>query len=327
MASVLAPRLFVTLAALAFATSSASAQTLQKTAGFPERNISIIVPYGPGGGSDQVARAWGTAMQKVTGVAYQVENKDGGGGLAALPDFLARPKDGYTLLQHTDALASAEAAKQIDFKLGVEVLPLCITQATFSQLYIRPSETRFKDWASLLAYAKAKPGEVSLANIGVEGSMEVVQVQALEEAAGIKLKQISFDKPSERYAALLGGHTDVLFEQPGDVIKFLEAGQMKPVLSLLPDRPDAYKDVAALKDSGLGSVQSLQRIRAFWIHKDVPADRRAYLEKACEIAYNSPEFQTFNTQQLMHLSRSYYNASDSIPLLKNMIATYQKYMK
>jgi len=321
-----ASRLLAT-AVLVLVAGTAAAQNLQKPTGFPERNISIIVPYGPGGGSDQVARAWGAAMQKVTGVAYQVENKEGGGGLAAIPDFMARPKDGYTLLQQTDALISAEAAKQIDFKLGVDVLPLCVTQATFSQLYIRPAETRFKDWASLLAYAKAKPGEVTVANIGVEGSMEVVQMQALEEAAGVKMKQISFDKPTERYAALLGGHTDVLFEQPGDVIKFLEAGQMKPVLSFLTERPAAYKDVPALKDAGLGQVQSLQRVRAFWIHKDVPAERRDYLAKACEIAFNSAEFQAFNTTQLMHLSRSYYSAADSLPLVKDMIATYQKFMK
>jgi tripartite-type tricarboxylate transporter receptor subunit TctC len=78
--------------------TAVSAQAPAKPDGYPERAIGIIVPYGAGGGSDQVARAWSKAMQTVTGAAYQVQNKPGGGGLAAIPDFLSRPKDGYTVL-------------------------------------------------------------------------------------------------------------------------------------------------------------------------------------------------------------------------------------
>ena len=63
--------------------------------------------------------------------------------------------------------------------------------------------------------------------------MERILATAMQKAAGIKVKQISFDKPSGRYAALLGGHVDILFEQPGDVKKFLQAKKMKPVLTFL----------------------------------------------------------------------------------------------
>ena len=197
------------ISGLGISTVAAGAD-LMKPGGYPERTVSIIVPYGPGGGSDQVARAWATAMQKITGVGFSVENKPGGGGLAAMPDFMGRPKDCDTILEQTDGIITAEAAKQIDFTLGKDLIPICVTQATFSQVYIRPDENRYTDWASFVAYAKKNPGQVNLANIGVEGSMEVVQWGAIEDAAGIKVKQISFDKPAERYASLIGGHTDAL---------------------------------------------------------------------------------------------------------------------
>ena len=90
-------------AVVAFALGSAAALAadLVKSDGFPSRTISIIVPYGAGSGSDQVSRAWGEAMKDVTGVGFQVENKPGGAGLAAMPDFMSRPADGCTIVEQT----------------------------------------------------------------------------------------------------------------------------------------------------------------------------------------------------------------------------------
>lgn len=309
--------------ALTLASGLALAAGPAKPDGFPARTVSIIVPYGAGGGSDQVARAWGEAMRQVTGVGYQIENKPGGAGLAALPDFLSRPADGYTILQQTDGLISNAAAGQIEAKLNEDIIPLCVTQSTFSQIYIRPDETRFTDWASFLAYAKANPGELTLANIQTEGSMERVQVDALEEAAGYKTNQISFDKPTERYASLIGGHVDALFEQPGDVRRFIDAGQMKAILTILDERPKLFEDVPSLADVGLQGTPTLQRIRLFWVHKDVPAERQAYLQAACEVAFNTESFQKFNTDNYMHLARSFFNAEDARTLVGNTLDTYR----
>ena len=311
------------VAALVLAPTAAVAADLAKPDGFPSRTISIIVPYGAGGGSDQVSRAWAEAMKEVTGVGFQVENKPGGAGLAAMPDFMSRPADGYTIVEQTDAMMSAAASGQIDFELNKDLVPLCVTQATFSQFYIRPDETRFTDWDSFLAYAKAHPGEVKMANIQNEGSMERVQVNALEERAGFKVNQISFDKPTERYAALIGEHVDVLFEQPGDVRRFLDAGQMKAILTVLKDRPKLFEDTPSLTDAGLQDTPTLQRIRLFWVRGDVPAERREYLSAACEIAFNSEGYQEFNKKKYMHLARSYYDAGDAARLIADTVEIYR----
>lgn len=308
------------------ATTSAVAAGLAKPGGYPERAVSIIVPYGAGGGSDQVARAWAKSMQDVTGVPFQVENKPGGGGLAAMPDFVSRPQDGYTILQQTDGLISAGAANQVQFKVGEDVIPICFTQATFSQIYIRPNETRFTDWPSFVKYAKAHPGQVTVANIGVEKSMEVVQMAEISKGAGIKVKEISYDKPTERYAALLGSHADVLFEQPGDVRQFLEAKQMKPILTVLKEAPSAFAGVPSLKEAGL-NIPVLMRVRGFWAHKKVPAAQRAYLRQACKLAFDTKDYQAFNTKKYMHLARSYYDGDEAIKLVTDMMETYRKAAK
>ena len=308
--------------ALAISTAAA-AQNLEKPGGYPKRTVTIMITVGTAGGTGQAARAWGAAMEKVTGVGFQVVSKPGGGGLAAIPEFVNRPADAYTVLLQTDNLISAGAAKKVKYEIGEDIIPICVVQATFNQIYIRPDETRFTDWKSLVAYAQANPSKVSMGNIAREGSMERILATAMQKAAGIKVKQISFDKPSGRYGALLGGHVDILFEQPGDVKKFLQAKKMKPVLTFLTKRPSVFSDVPALPDVGMGSVPVLLKTRVLWLAKGVAKDRSEYLDKACKIAFDSEEFQAFNKKKYMHVGRSYYNSSDAKKLVKEMIETYK----
>ncbi len=98
---------------------------------------------------------------------------------------------------------------------------------------MRPKDERFPNWEAFIKYAKANPGKVTVANVAHQGSMERVTMYQLEKALGFKVSQVSFDKPAERYGALVGGHVDALFEQPGDVRAYIESNDMKPILTLL----------------------------------------------------------------------------------------------
>lgn len=311
--------------AVAGASVGAAAQELKKPAdGFPDRPITIIVPYGVGGGSDLMTRAWAPAMEKLTGFPFIVVNQPGGGGFAAIPDYMSRPHDGYTILAHDDSLPPGELLGQTKVKVFQEVEPLCVTNVAFSQLYIRPDEKRFTDWPSFLAYVKANPGKVTVGNVG----LEMIQVELLEEAAGIKLKQLNFDKPAERYASVIGGHADALYEQPGDVMSFLEAKQMKPILTFLQGpRVSAFPDAPTMSEVGYPKVTVMSLVRMFWIHADAPAARKQYLEKACEIAYKSAGFQEFLAKRFLNLAPSHAGSKDATDKLKKMTEVYRDYFK
>lgn len=307
--------------ALSLAGPAAASELPSLEDGYPKLPIRIIVPYGAGGGADQVTRALASAIEEISSARFQVETKPGGGGLAAMPDYLSRPKDGYTFMEHDDGLISAIAAGRTDMKMGKDIEPICIVQATFGQVYIRPGETRFTDWKSLVAYAKENP-RLSIANSASATAMESVLTDALQREASIKLNSIGFDKPAERYGALMGGHTDLLFEQPGDVNAYIDAGRMKPVLTLLPEAPKAFADVPSTGELGI-KVPNLQRVRMFWVHPQVPEARKAYLRKACEMAFNTESFQKFNRRKFMHLARSYYNSEESKVLVNDMIEGFK----
>ncbi|MDE0306980.1 MAG: tripartite tricarboxylate transporter substrate binding protein [Albidovulum sp.] len=293
-----------------------------KPAGFGDRPLTMIVPFGPGGGSDQLARAMAKAMEEEAGLAFQVVNKPGGGGTAAIPDFMLAPADGYTVLEHIDNAVSAYANGDIRENPAVDWVPLCMTQITFSQIYIRADEDRFTDWAAFVEFAKANPGEVTMANLGRVGSMELVVMHQLSEALGLDVKQIAFDKPAERYGALIGGHVDVLFEQPGDVRSFLDAGQMKPILTFLNDRPDAFAGVPTHRESG-ADFEALTRFRGFYVKSGVPEDRVEYLAAACAAGFENAEYAEFNRKKYMHLIDSYRDIEGSIELINGAVETYR----
>lgn len=297
------------------------AASLDKPDGFPERPLTIIVPYGAGGGSDQLTRAMAASLETVIGVGVQVVNKPGGGGMAAVPDFMTAPADGYTLLESIDDAVTNHVSGKLKENPGEDWTPVAMAQITFSQIYIRPDDDRFTDWASFVAYAKANPGQVKMANLGNLGSMERVSMLKIEQNTGIETNQIAFDKPAERYGALIGGHVDALFEQPGDVRNFLDAGQMKPILTFLTERPSAFPDTPSLSDVG-ADFEPLLRFRGFWLHPEVPEERRAYLEAAFKEAWASDSFQAFNEKKYMHLIDSYRDTAGSKALIQNAIETY-----
>lgn len=300
-------------------TVSASAIAQEKPADFPERPLTMIVPYGAGGGSDQLSRAMAAAMEPALGQPIQVVNKPGGGGMAAVPDFMTAPSDGYTILESIDDAVTNYVAGKLQEHPGENWEPLCMAQITFSQIYIRPDDERFNDWASFLAYAK--DNEVNLANLGNAGSMERINMKKLEEALGFATNQIAFDKPAERYAALIGAQVDALFEQPGDVRSFLDAGQMTPVLTIYPERPEAFADVSTHQEAG-ADFEALLRFRGFYIHPDVPEDRKRFLEATCKQGFDSADFQTFNESKYMTLIDSYRDTAGSKELIAGAVDTY-----
>lgn len=315
-----------TIFGLGFGASAVAAEMMAKPGGFPQRPVTLIVPYGAGGGSDQLTRAMASAVEKIVGTGIQVVNKPGGGGRAAIPDFMAAPADGYTVMEHIDDAATLYASGKIKENPAKDWVPLAIAQVTFSQIYIRPDDKRFNDWNSFVGYAKANPGKVTIANVGNVGSMERVNMLFLEKELGFKTQQISFDKPAERYAALVGGHVDALFEQPGDVRKFLEANKMKPILTLLKERPSAFADVPSMKDIGV-KFEPLLRFRGFYVRAGVPKDRAKYLEWAFHKGYESADFQAFNKKKYMHLIDSYRNTAGAKRMIDNAVKTYKKVYK
>ncbi len=307
---------------LGAATTSPAAEMMEKPGGFPERAITMIVPYGPAGGSGQVAQAMAEAFTELTGVAVNRDHKPGGSGTVGMRTYMAAPPDGYTILEHIDDATSAHALDPSQPNPAVDLIPLVISQITFSQIFIRSDETRFTDWDSYVAYVKAQDGKSTIANVSKEGSMERINLKFITDHYGLKIQQISFDKGAPRYGALKGGQVDALFEQPGDVRQFLDSGDFKPILTILPQRVSAFSDVPSMNDVGL-NFKPLLRFRGFYVHKDVPKDRLKWLQWAFQTAYEQPSYQAYNKRKFMDLIPSFRDTQGAIDLINDTMEIYR----
>ncbi|MGB1395450.1 MAG: tripartite tricarboxylate transporter substrate binding protein [Candidatus Puniceispirillaceae bacterium] len=300
--------------------------SMSKPGGFPDRALTMIVPYGPAGGSGQVAAAMAEAVTSLTGVSINRDHKSGGSGTVGMTAYMAAPADGYSVLEHIDDASSAHALDSSRPNPASDLIPLVTSQVTFSQIYIRTNETRYTDWKSFVAWVKAQNGKATIANVSKEGSMERVTMKFITDATGMSIQQISFDKGAPRYGALLGGQVDALFEQPGDVRKFLDSGDFKPILTIFNERPGVFSDVPTHMEMGM-DFEPLLRFRGFYVHKDAPKDRVKWLQWAFQRGYCEDSYQKFNESKFMTVIDSYRDTAGSIELINATIPQYREVYK
>ena len=229
-------------------------------------------------------------------------------------------------MEHIDDASSAHALDSSKPNPAVDLIPLVISQVTFSQIYIRTNETRYTDWPSFVEWVRAQDGKATIANVSKEGSMERVIMKFITEASDMEIQQISFDKGAPRYGALLGGQVDALFEQPGDVRKFLDADNFKPILTVFNERPGAFSDVPTHKEMGM-DFEPLLRFRGFYVHKDAPSDRVDWLKWAFQRGYCEDSYQAFNESKFMTVIDSYRDTDGAIEMINGAIAQYRDVYK
>lgn len=321
---------FIGLVAAWSAGTAIAGGMIKKPGNYPARPITVICCYGKGGGSDQSVDAIAGPAAKIMNAKINKINKPGGGGLNCLPDFLQTPADGYTILQHIDTLPSRYVEGRIDLNPVTELEPLLIMNVAPTMLFIKPDDKRFltngkPDFDKVVAHAKANPGKMTVSNVNIP--MEIVTMAVVEKHFGIKTKQVMFDKPAQRYGAVIGGQLDILMEQPGDVVKHVQAGKLAPVLTIWPHRLGLYANTPATgKDYGL-DWEPLIRFRGLFVKKGTPKEIVTYLAAVFAESFKSDQHQAFVKRKSLDIVDSFRSAEDTKVLLKDAVKTYTKAFK
>ncbi|MBY0380513.1 MAG: tripartite tricarboxylate transporter substrate binding protein [Xanthobacteraceae bacterium] len=262
-----------------------------KAAGYPERPIELIVPWGPGGGADQLARLVGKLMEPMLGQGIPVVNVPGGTGATGMAKLLSSPADGYSMAVYIADSHALLAGKTPRWTVK-DITPVAVMIKGPSFIFVR-QDSSFKTWDDFVKEAKANPGKLKVATLGF-GSVDDFSLNVLDRA-GIKVIQVPFAKPSERYVSILGDHADALYEQAGDVAQFINGHQMRPILLFGEKRLDAFKDVPTSYE--MGYKVALPQFRAIVVKAGTPPEIVKKLSDALAKVYASPEYQTFLKEQ------------------------------
>jgi tripartite-type tricarboxylate transporter receptor subunit TctC len=261
--------------------------TLPAQEKYPSRPIDFIVTWGTGGGADAMARQIATLAQPGLGVAMPVSNVPGASGNTGMAQLLGSKPDGYTLATYIqDTLMTIPMGlarhKVDDFEW------ITRTQVADSFLLVK-TDGPFKTIQELLKHAQANPGKLRVAGTGY-GTVDDVTVRFLEKK-GHPMTTVPYPKPGERYAAVLGGHAEVLYEQAGDVLQYLKAGQLRPLVIFAAARHPAFPDVPSSKELGLDIT--LPQFRGIVTRKGTPPDRVQALADAFRKAMDTPQWKAF----------------------------------
>jgi tripartite-type tricarboxylate transporter receptor subunit TctC len=254
---------------------------------YPQRPIEFIVPWGPGGGADQLARKVGKMMEDSLKISVPVVNAPGATGSSGMTKLLVGEADGHAMsvfIADTHALLATGNPKwkSSDYK------PLAIMLRQPSAIFV-PMDSRFKTWADFEKEAKANPAKLKVAVLGL-GSIDDMTLRYLA-GKGIKTNPVPFANPGERYVSILGGHADALYEQAGDVRQMLDNKQMRPLLFFANERLAEFKDIPVSKE--LGFEVTLPQFRSIIVKADTPPARFKILADAVAAAAATPEYKAF----------------------------------
>lgn len=254
---------------------------------FPSRPIDMIVNYSPGGGADKLGRAVAPLLEKELGVPIKVSNITGASGNAGLAAVSTARPDGYTIGTMTGIFITLWANNQGELT-GDDFTFLTVIQESPSMMFV-PADSPFDNYGEMLDYAKANPNKLKIA-VGGLGGTEDMAVKYLT-SAGYPMVSVPYSKNAERYTSPLGGHTDGIYEEPGDVRQFIDAGQYRPLVVYWPSRHPDFPDVPPATD--FGQDYKVPQIRAFVTAPNVPEDRVAVLNAAFQKVMKTAEWKKF----------------------------------
>ena len=273
---------------------------------YPARSIKLIVPFGTGGGADQFARILEQEIEANTDMELTIVNVPGAATAVGFESFMSEDADGYTMMiATTDTIINmAQGISEGDIS---EIEALAVPQLNVDMLFINASETRFTNFEEMVAYSVDNNVEIQVATLGVEGS-EFLTLSAISRATGAQFALIPYSEPGERYAALAGGHVDVLFEQPGDVRSFVDSGEYLPIISMSEKRLEAFSDVPCSVELGIDVTNGYWR--ALLIKSDVPDEYKDVLRDAVMLAINTTSYQEYADEKYLNLREGYYDEKE-----------------
>lgn len=257
-------------------------------ADYPERNITVVVPFPPGGASDVTARLVSNKLSERIGKSVIIENRAGAnGGLGAAGVKSAAP-DGYTLLIGSIGVYAINPSlyKNLKYDPLKDFDLLSLLVRTPNVLVANPNFP-VNSAADLIAYLKKNPNQVTFASSGV-GSSDHLTAALFWEKTGTTGVHVPYKGGGPAINDLMGGHANVSFQNLGAVAQHIKAGKLKALAVTGDKRAAALPDVPTAAEAGIPDlvVYSWQAAAA---PKGLTADVRAKLESEFAAAVNSPD--------------------------------------
>ncbi|MBS0454911.1 MAG: tripartite tricarboxylate transporter substrate binding protein [Proteobacteria bacterium] len=254
---------------------------------WPDKSVTLVVPFPPGGSTDQVARAVSPKLMEKFKQTFVVDNRAGATGTIGATFVKRAPADGYTFL--VTSLGPLVIVPHLI--KGLQYDPLkdfdLITVAVASpNVLVVPTNSPHKSVADVIAFEKAHPGKMSFASAG-NGSSDHLTAELFWQQSGTKGIHVPYKGGAPAQTDLMGGQVDASFQNINAVYQYIKAGKMRALAITSPKRSPLLPDVPTLAEAGVKNVE-VASWQAIVAPKGLPPALRDKAQAAFVEALNDP---------------------------------------
>src|SRR5262245_61296284 len=215
---------------------------------YPSRPLRWIVPFPPGGPTDQVARPMAQLLSERLGQPVVIDNRPGAGSNIGTEAVVKAPPDGYTLLMAASSSAiNATLYDKLSFNFIRDIAPVAgLTR--FPQILVINPSVPARSVPELIAYAKANPGKINVASPG-NGTAPHVSGELFNMMTGVNMIHVPYRGVAPAMTDLIAGQVQVMFVVPVGLIEYVEAGKLRALAVTTATRSDALPNLPTMGES------------------------------------------------------------------------------
>jgi tripartite-type tricarboxylate transporter receptor subunit TctC len=260
--------------------------------------MRIVVPFPAGGSFDVTVRILAQRMQTGFGQNIIVENRPGGGTVVGTDYVVRQPPDGHTMLMIGVSFTSHKVLRSgLNFDTDRDFRAVSPVIGMAQTIAVNPSLPA-KSLKEMLALARARPGEISIASPG-PGTSQHLLIEALKLSTKADIVHTPFQGGAHAGPAVVGGHVTTILINFSDVATFVKSGKLRALVMLSPTRIEAVPNVPTVREAGLPELESINW-GGFVVHSATPTSAVARLNAETVKVLNLPEVrEQLRTRDIM----------------------------
>ena len=229
-----------------------TAVALNSLAAYPDKSIKFLVPWPPGGATDQVARILALPLTKELGVSIFVENKGGAGGNIGTQSFLQDKADGYSMLMATSSTNAAgpHLFSNQGFDAAKDFTPVVLV-CTIPNIMVVPEASPWNSMKDLISDAKQNPGKFTYGSAGIGASQHLAGAQ-FKTVTGLDIRHVPYKGSGPAAIDLMAGHIDMMLDTGS--LNNIKAGKLKALGVAADKRIPELPNVPTMKEAGVPMV-------------------------------------------------------------------------
>jgi len=257
-------------------------------ADYPNKTITMVVPYSAGGGADNAARIIAQGMESITGQTIVIENRPGASGSIGAGAVARAKPDGYTVLYDASSFAINAVLRKLPYDPDNDFIP--VTQAVVvPNILVVANESPYQTLADYIAAAKANPGGHNYASYG-PGSLAQMAAELLKKEADIDLVHVPYKGGAPAMVDVMGGHVEAYFANAASGLNYVTQGKLRALAVTSDERMDEIKDVPTMMESGIKDF-AVYEWNGFFFPKNTPSEAVDRLYQIVKETLERPDVQ------------------------------------